>query len=85
MKRPRIHVTDHAVLRYCELVMGIDVQVVRAEVTKTVAVAEEHQSCTAVTSNGLRYVLANDALVTIRTIGSSASRVAAKKPKVRLP
>lgn len=68
MKRPAIHITDHAVLRYIERVKGIDVAAIRREIAKTVAVAEEHETCLHVTSNGFRYVLTDGTLVTVKRL-----------------
>lgn len=66
MKRTAIHITDHAVLRYIERVKGIDVAAIRRDIAKTVAVADDHETCSAVTLDGFRYVLTNGALVTIK-------------------
>ncbi len=81
MKRTRIHITDHAILRYIERVMGIDVDAVRAQVAETVAIADEHDTCIAVTKDGFRYVLVGDTLVTIRRIARAADR----KSKAKWP
>ncbi|MEL6639734.1 MAG: hypothetical protein AAFN63_11405 [Pseudomonadota bacterium] len=84
MKRSRIHVTDHAVLRYIERVMEIDVGAVRAAIAETVSFAEAHPHCTAVRSNGFRYVLVNNSLVTIRRVERSGNSRSRKTPKAHL-
>ncbi|MFD1914134.1 hypothetical protein [Halodurantibacterium flavum] len=62
MKRPRPHVTDHAMLRYLERVVGIDVTAHRRDIERLVAQAVELQA-TALTKDGYRYVI-NDFRVT---------------------
>jgi hypothetical protein len=56
MKRPRVHVTEHALLRYLERVMGLDVAALRLEIARTVDRAAE-AGARAVTIAGHRYVL----------------------------
>ena len=79
MKRSRIHITDHAVLRYVEHVMGIDLGAVRSKIAAGVAIAEDCPSCIAVTKDGFRYVLVGDTLVTIHRIARASDRKS--KPK----
>ncbi|MDX8354334.1 hypothetical protein [Cognatiyoonia sp. IB215182] len=81
MKRSRINITDHAILRYIERVMEIDVDAVRSSIAATIAVADEHPTCIAVTKDGFRYVLVGDTLVTIRRI----TRAAGHKSKAKWP
>ena len=62
MKKPIAHVTDHAVLRHLERVRGIDVEAVRRELGFKVDAAIE-AGATAAVSDGIRYVLVEDRLV----------------------
>ena len=65
MKRSRFHITDHAVLRYLERVQGVDTDAVRAEIAKTVEIAEGHPECGGVNSNGFSYRLTGNTVTTI--------------------
>lgn len=65
MKKPRIAVSDHAVLRYMERAMGLDVDAVRAEIAAKVRLAEEHPGCTAILAEGLRFRIENGVVVTV--------------------
>ena len=62
MKQPRAHVTDHAVLRHLERVHGIDVESVRLELGYKVDAAIE-AGAAATVSDGIRYVLVEDRLI----------------------
>jgi hypothetical protein len=52
----RVIVSDHAVLRYLERVLGIDVELVRASITHDVAAALE-AGASSVTIEGIRFEL----------------------------
>lgn len=65
MKRCPFHITDHALLRYLERVQGIDMGEVRSQIAKAVAVAEEHEGCTGVVSDGFSYKIQNGAITTV--------------------
>lgn len=56
MKRPRVHVTEHALLRYLERVMGVDVAALRIEIARAVDRAAE-AGARAVCIGNHRYVL----------------------------
>lgn len=62
MKKPLAYVTDHAVLRHLERVQGIDIEAVRRELGFKVDAAIEAGGAAAV-SDGIRYVLIEDRLV----------------------
>lgn len=62
------YVTDHALLRYMERVMGIDVERVRKEIMTEERKAVIKSGCNSFTSNGFRYVLKNRAIITILKI-----------------
>lgn len=57
MKKPRVHVTDHAVLRYLERAQGVDIEAVRTEIGRAVDVALDHDGATGVIVGGLTYKL----------------------------
>lgn len=60
----RLHVTDHAVVRYLERVMGVDVKAIRRQIAKNARLAEEHD-CSAVNSGGFHYVMQGTSIVTV--------------------
>ncbi len=62
MKRPAVVVTDHAILRHLERVQGIDIEAVRLELSQKVDAAVE-AGAAATVSNGIRYVLVGENLV----------------------
>lgn len=74
MKRNRIRVTDHAVLRHLERVEGIDVAAIRDRVRSIVSHADDHPACSAVTKNGFRYVICDGAVVTVKSIHQAKGR-----------
>lgn len=59
MKKPRTHVTDHAVLRYLERVRGLDIEALRREIG-----ARVDRACAAGASgvqiDGFTYQIAHD-------------------------
>ena len=57
MKRARIHVSDHALIRYMERVLGMDLEYHRAEIARTVDAALEHEGACGIVSGGFRYKL----------------------------
>lgn len=61
----RPYVSDHAMLRYLERVIGIDVDAHRSEVERRVATAVEMGAC-ALVSGGMRYALDDFRVVTVR-------------------
>lgn len=63
MKKPKAHVTDHAVLHYLERVHGIDIDAVREEVCQVVDKAIE-MGAGAVIVDGLKYVLRDRVVIT---------------------
>lgn len=72
MTRRRPHVSDHAMLRYLERVVGIDVDLHRRDVERRVARAVELGACGLI-SDGFRYVI-SDFRVTTVTPASSDPR-----------
>lgn len=86
MRPPRAHVTDHAVLRYLERVLKLDVEGHRRTIGKLVENAAA-QGASGVIVDGMRYCLLRDTclpvVVTVRKAGAPdirRGRKAARKP-----
>ncbi len=60
-KHPRIAVTDHAVIRYMERVLGLDIEPVRAAIAD-VAGPAVRTGATAIITDGFRYVVRDGAV-----------------------
>lgn len=78
MKKPVAYVTDHAVLRHLERVEGIDIEAVRLELGHKVDAAIE-AGAVATVSNGIRYVLVEDRLVSCTPVKSVPLRDGRKR------
>jgi hypothetical protein len=69
MKHPRAHVTDHAVLRYLERVLKLDIEAHRREIGRMVDRAAQ-QGASGVVSDGMAYRMVHDrgfpCVVTVR-------------------
>lgn len=65
MKKPIVLVSDHAVIRYMERVIGVDIEAVRDEIRHKVRLSVAHPTATGILVDGFRYVLADGAVVTI--------------------
>ena len=78
MKKPLAHVTDHAVLRHLERVQGIDIEAVRRELGFKVDAAIE-AGATATISDGIKYVLVEDRLVSCVAVKSVPLRDGRKR------
>lgn len=76
MKARSIPVSDHAVLRYLQRVLHIDVEAHRDEIARIVALAEDYEGATAVTKDGYRYCLRNKTVTTVIPIHQPARRTA---------
>lgn len=59
-------VTEHTLVRYLELVVGIDVEALRRDIARIVARAEDHDGLTAILKDGMRYVIDGGKVVTVR-------------------
>lgn len=66
-------VTDHAVIRYMDRVMGIDVEAVRREIGARVAAGVQLKA-SAVVADGMRFVLADEHVTTVRPCHSDPHR-----------
>jgi hypothetical protein len=67
MRKPTIHVTDHALVRYLERVHGVDVEGLRKRIGRSVHSAVEH-GASGVRINGVRYRLKQNRVITILPI-----------------
>ncbi|WP_457647385.1 hypothetical protein [Profundibacter sp.] len=67
MKKPAIHITDHALLRYLERVLGYDVESLRRQLGREIAARTDGQA-SAVRMDGFQYRIDNKAVVTITSI-----------------
>ncbi len=65
MKKPLVHVTDHAVVRYLERVIGMDVDAIRREIGHKVDLALDHPGASGVVVEGFVYRLVETRVVTI--------------------
>lgn len=68
-KHPRIAVTDHAVIRYMERVLGLDIDPVRAAIAD-VAGPAVRTGATAIITDGFRYVVRDGAVATVTRANS---------------
>lgn len=64
MSRRRIHVTDHAVLRYVERVHGVDLAAVRRTIRRAVARGVERDA-SGVIRDGLTFRLSGEVVTTV--------------------
>ncbi len=67
MKKPVIHITDHALLRYLELVLGYDVETLRRQIGHEIS-ARTSGDATSVKMDGYQYRIENKAVVTITSL-----------------
>lgn len=68
MKKPRVRVSDHAVLRYLERVHGIDIEVLRREIGAQVDRARDAVPLVGMNGaviDGMVYRLVDDTVVTV--------------------
>lgn len=78
MKKPLAYVTDHALLRHLERVQGIDIEAIRLELGHLVDKAIE-AGAKATVSEGMRYVLIEDRLVSCVPVKSIPLRGRARR------
>lgn len=78
MKKPRLHITDRAVVRYLERVQGMDIPAIRAEIGRRVDIAEPHHTCNGVQSDGFTYRIDGDHVIdvlkTVRPVAGIGNR-----------
>jgi hypothetical protein len=82
VKKPIAHVTDHAVLRHLERVHGVDIEAIRIELGHKVDAAIE-AGAVATVSDGIRYVLVEDRLVSCVEVKSTPLRGRANRRRTR--
>lgn len=83
MKHRRHLVTDHAVIRYLERVKGVDIDVVRAEISELVETARDLGASGAVVA-GWSYKIKDGNVVTVRAAHSPCIRTGCVKDKRRV-
>ncbi|MFD1342904.1 hypothetical protein [Litorisediminicola beolgyonensis] len=64
MKKPLLHVTDHAVVRYLERVAGLDIAAIRCEIGRRAEQAIEHGAAGAI-SGGFVHRIVDGSVVTV--------------------
>lgn len=82
MKKPLAHVTDHAVLRHLKRVHKVDVEAVRRELGFKVDAAIE-AGAAATVSDGIRYVLVEDRLISCVPVKSTPQRGRSNRRRAR--
>jgi len=65
VKKPRHHVSDHAVLRYMQRVQGVDIEALRRRIGHIVDRHREHDGTNGVISGGFVYKLQAGVVATI--------------------
>lgn len=65
MKKSRLRVSDHALVRYMDRVLGYDVEAVRRELASKVDAADGHDGCCGVVIDGFSYKLVDDTITTV--------------------
>lgn len=65
MKRPRIFVSNKAVLRHLEHVEGMDVEGLRSRIARKVDFHADHPGASGVFSNGCSYKIENGVVTTV--------------------
>lgn len=73
MTGKNIVVTDHAILRYCERLYGVDFDPFRASILKTVEQAAK-AGASSVYADGFTYVIQNGSVITVLEGRQSASQ-----------
>ena len=79
---PRAIVSDHALLRYMERVLGLDVEALRVDVARIVEVGIEH-GASGVQLDGCSYKLDGARVKTVIAIGKPNIRLGRKVRKFR--
>lgn len=83
MKKPRAHVSDHAVLRYLQRVHGVDIEGLRRRIGRVADLAVEHNA-SSVLVGGHRYLVRDGVVVTVephrqRRFGPRRSKTKSRK------
>lgn len=78
MKKSRVSVSDHAVLRYFERVQGIDIERIRREIGARVDHAAEQGAC-GIIIDGFSYRIADNTVTTILRTHRCDKRIGPKR------
>jgi hypothetical protein len=81
--REPIRVSDHAVLRYLERGMGLNIEMVRAHIAGVCA-SPAAFGAIAVRAEGLRFELANNVCVTVRPDGQGPGATSRKRTQAKM-
>ena len=66
MKKPRHHVTDHALLRFMERAQGFDIEAIRRDLGRRIdAACAGHEGHCGVTIDGFTFRIVDDRVVTV--------------------
>lgn len=84
MKKHLVQVTDHALIRYIERVLGHDLDDIRDEIATRVERAAEI-GAEAVIVDGFRFVVDNKKVVTVHPANEPCIRTGRVKDKRRVP
>jgi hypothetical protein len=74
LSKEPIRVTDHAVLRYLERAMGLNVEIVREHISQVCSTPAAF-GAVCVRAEGLRFEIRNNAIVTVAPGGAEPSRL----------
>ena len=76
MKKPKIHITDHALVRYLERVLLVDVEGLRHRIGREIdaCLIEEMPKPSGVSVNGVSYRLKGNSVTTIVAVKSRLNR-----------
>ncbi|PZQ45235.1 MAG: hypothetical protein DI551_07965 [Micavibrio aeruginosavorus] len=64
-RKKRIHVSDHALVRWLERVHGIDVDALRAKMLTSAQIRHIENGASVIKSKGHQYVVENNTIVTV--------------------
>lgn len=78
MKKPHHQVTDHALVRYCDRVLGIDMEALRRDIGRRVDVAVRAGACGMVI-DGFSYRIADGVVTTVLDVSRPDPRTGRKR------
>lgn len=74
MKKPVVQISDHALIRYLERVLGMDIEGLRREIGHKVDTALEHDGCTGIVVDGFSYKMRAGKITTVMRVGRADIR-----------
>ena len=83
IRKEPIRVTDHAVLRYMERAMGLNVEIVREHILSVCADAAAF-GAVCVRAEGLRFEIIENRIVTVAPDGVQPSRISQARTRKRI-